>query len=338
MKKVLTTATLVVALCGAPAFAADMPTKAPVQADHESPLDFTLAFGGSWNSGPSVNSSSGFYTGDIKSFIGYYVSLGASVPIGKVGAYDVRVGPTIEWMQGSFHFSGLAGGVPETLSGRQDQLNYLATMMFSTKIGPKTEFYLGPVLGYAEVATHGTPCFGCPHYRDPGTFVWGGNLGVEYNVGPDLDVGYTVSYRRTSSTDNKTETLEVFRNGANNTIMAGLYVKCSPGRLLICGSDIRLKRDIDLLTTLDSGMKIYSFKYLWDDTTYVGVMAQDLLENPAWRDAVITSPNGFYAVNYGALGLKMVTLEEWQAQGLASIKGGERQSVMQQPQALQPAL
>jgi hypothetical protein len=68
------------------------------------------------------------------------------------------------------------------------------------------------------------------------------------------------------------------------------------------------------------------------------VMAQDLLENPAWRDAVITSPNGFYAVNYGALGLKMVTLEEWQAQGLASIKGGERQSVMQQPQALQPAL
>lgn len=103
-------------------------------------------------------------------------------------------------------------------------------------------------------------------------------------------------------------------------------------------SDIRLKRDIHLLATLDGGMKIYSFKYLWSDTAYVGVMAQDLLANPAWRDAVVTSSNGFYAVKYGALGLKMVTLEEWQAQGLASIKGGERMSALKRPQALQPAL
>jgi hypothetical protein len=103
-------------------------------------------------------------------------------------------------------------------------------------------------------------------------------------------------------------------------------------------SDIRLKRDVHLLVTLDSGMKIYSFKYLWSYTAYVGVMAQDLLANPAWRDAVVTSPNGFYAVNYGTLGLKMVTLEEWQAQGVASIKVGDRISMTKQSQALQPAL
>jgi hypothetical protein len=66
--------------------------------------------------------------------------------------------------------------------------------------------------------------------------------------------------------------------------------------------------------------------------------SQDLLANPAWRDAVVTSPNGFYAVNYSALGLKMVTLEEWQAQGVTSIKGGKRMSVTKQQQALQPAL
>lgn len=113
--------------------------------------------------------------------------------------------------------------------------------------------------------------------------------------------------------------------------------KNNPGQQVVI-SDGRLKRDIHLLATLDSGMKIYSFKYLWSDTTYVGVMAQDLLANPAWRDAVVTSPNGFYTVNYGALGLKMVTLEEWQAQGIATIKGGERMSVTKQPQALQPAL
>ncbi len=84
-------------------------------------------------------------------------------------------------------------------------------------------------------------------------------------------------------------------------------------------SDIRLKRDIHLLATLADGMKIYSFKYLWSDQTHVGVMAQDLLENPAWRGAVVTKANGFYSVNYAMLGLRMVALEEWNKNGLAAI-------------------
>jgi len=350
MKKLLVAAIAAAAFYGAPALAADMPTKAPpIKADHESPLDFTIAFGGSWNSGPPVQSSSGFYTGEIRDFIGFYYSFGASVPVGKVGVYDVRVGPTIERMQGHFHFSGLAGGVPETLSGRQGQWNYLATIMFSTKIGPTSEFYFGPVLGYASVSTHGTPCVGCPQYRDPGTFVWGGNIGIEYNLGPDFDVGYTVSFRSTSSTDNDTNSaFEKFHNGANNTIMGGIYFKYSPSSPytlfdpkhpnIFVGSDIRLKRNVHLLTTLENGLKIYSFKYLWDDAAYVGVMAQDLLANPAWRDAVVTPPNGFYVVNYGALGLRMNTLEAWQAQGLAAIRSSERLSVTKEPQALQPTL
>ena len=69
-----------------------------------------------------------------------------------------------------------------------------------------------------------------------------------------------------------------------------------------------LKRSIHLLASLHSGIKIYAFKYLWSDVVYVGVMAQDLLKNPTWKDAVITKDNGFYAVNYAMLGLKMTTL------------------------------
>lgn len=84
-------------------------------------------------------------------------------------------------------------------------------------------------------------------------------------------------------------------------------------------SDIRLKRDIRLLTTLPDGMKIYAFKYLWSDASHVGVMAQDLLENPVWRDAVVIRANGFYSVNYTMLGLRMVTLEEWNKNGLTAI-------------------
>jgi hypothetical protein len=84
-------------------------------------------------------------------------------------------------------------------------------------------------------------------------------------------------------------------------------------------SDIRLKRDIQLLAVLPDGMNIYAFKYLWSDETHVGVMAQDLLQKPAWRGAVVTKENGFYSVNYAKLGLRMVTIEEWNKNGLDAI-------------------
>jgi len=76
-------------------------------------------------------------------------------------------------------------------------------------------------------------------------------------------------------------------------------------------SDMRLKRDIVELVTLGNGIKLYSFRYLWEDTVYVGVMAQDLLEHESYKDAVVIKQSGFYAVHYDMLGLQMITLEEW---------------------------
>ena len=88
-------------------------------------------------------------------------------------------------------------------------------------------------------------------------------------------------------------------------------------------SDRRLKRSVRLLARLHNGMKVYAFKYLWSDVVYVGVMAQDLLKNPTWKDAVVTKANGFYAVNYAMLGLKMTTLAQWKKDGIASITSQE---------------
>lgn len=88
-------------------------------------------------------------------------------------------------------------------------------------------------------------------------------------------------------------------------------------------SDRRLKHSIQLLARLHNGMKIYAFKYLWSDVIYVGVMAQDLLQNPAWKKAVVTNENGFYGVNYRILGLKMTTLSQWKKDGFASITAKE---------------
>lgn len=81
-------------------------------------------------------------------------------------------------------------------------------------------------------------------------------------------------------------------------------------------SDARLKMNITPVAVLPNGLTLYSFQYRRDPTTtYVGVLAQDLLnsENCEFRGAVIVGTNGYYAVNYDALDLKMLTLDEWHA-------------------------
>jgi hypothetical protein len=138
-------------------------------------------------------------------------------------------------------------------------------------------------------------------------------LASENNLGVDLSAAY------------------VFKNGAvtagwdlvNNKPQAGIgYVntkdddddkkrptQMQPPNLNL--SDKRLKTDIVYLATLDNGLRLYAFKYLWSNQVYVGVMAQDLLRDPAHSDKVVLIPGNYYAVDYDALGLKMITLDEW---------------------------
>ena len=86
----------------------------------------------------------------------------------------------------------------------------------------------------------------------------------------------------------------------------------SPGEEIV-SSDIRLKRDIAQIGRLDNGLGLYRYRYLWSDTVYVGVMAQEVaLIRP---DAVVHGLDGYLRVNYGRLGLHLMTLPEWQAVG-----------------------
>ena len=86
---------------------------------------------------------------------------------------------------------------------------------------------------------------------------------------------------------------------------------CYIATVLPMVSDQRLKREIVYLATLNNGIRIYSFKYLSGDDIHVGVMAQDLLGMPEFKDAVVLGTNGYYTVNYQALGLRMISLSEW---------------------------
>jgi outer membrane immunogenic protein len=77
-------------------------------------------------------------------------------------------------------------------------------------------------------------------------------------------------------------------------------------------SDVRLKRDIALVGRRDDGLGLYRYRYLWSDTVYVGVMAQEvaLIHTDAIvRDAL----DDYLRVDYGRLGLRLMTLPEWDA-------------------------
>jgi polysaccharide export outer membrane protein len=76
-------------------------------------------------------------------------------------------------------------------------------------------------------------------------------------------------------------------------------------------SDIRLKRDISKLGELDNGLWLYRFRYLWSDTYYVGVMAQEV--ERVVPEAVVRDADGYLRVNYDRLGLRFVTWDEWLA-------------------------
>jgi hypothetical protein len=99
-----------------------------------------------------------------------------------------------------------------------------------------------------------------------------------------------------------------------NAMLGGLMGGVQGGANAIgalAASDIRLKRDIVKLTKFVNGLTAYCFRYLWDDTFYVGVMAHEVAQHTP--DAVVRGSDGYLRVNYGRLGIPFMTLDEWSA-------------------------
>jgi len=71
------------------------------------------------------------------------------------------------------------------------------------------------------------------------------------------------------------------------------------GTAMMAFSDRRLKTDIEKIGEREDGLGVYSFRYLWSPARFIGVMAQEVLK--VKPEAVIHTPSGYMAVNYGAL-------------------------------------
>ena len=92
------------------------------------------------------------------------------------------------------------------------------------------------------------------------------------------------------------------------------------------GSDVRIKEDIEKVGFDPTNkVDVYSWRYKSEDQTrYVGVMAQELLGRKDLADSVGIATDGpfegFYAVDYAKLGLKMTTEQNWQENGLTALR------------------
>jgi hypothetical protein len=64
-------------------------------------------------------------------------------------------------------------------------------------------------------------------------------------------------------------------------------------------SDRRLKTHIKPVGMLSSGLPLYRYRYRWENTDRVGVMADEAEQ--VFPDAVRTHQSGFKVVNYGKI-------------------------------------
>ena|SRR5690349_8925144 len=87
------------------------------------------------------------------------------------------------------------------------------------------------------------------------------------------------------------------------TVEAVAQVRNSTSSAPLTFSDRRLKKNIIRIAEHPAGFGIYRFKYLWSDTEYVGVMAQEVFR--ARPQAVVRGADGFLHVDYAAIGLQM---------------------------------
>jgi hypothetical protein len=85
-------------------------------------------------------------------------------------------------------------------------------------------------------------------------------------------------------------------------------------------ADRRMQTELTEVGQLENGLKIYSFRNLWEDQVRVGVVAQDVLEKAETKKAVLTLANGLLGVDYAALGLRIATLQQWNDSGIAALK------------------
>lgn len=91
------------------------------------------------------------------------------------------------------------------------------------------------------------------------------------------------------------------RAAASNTLTNNLLnIAGTAAKAYTAFSDIRLKRDIEQVGALPSGLPVYEFEYVWGPERYTGVMAHEARE--MFPSSVAMHDSGFLTVDYSKIG------------------------------------
>jgi polysaccharide export outer membrane protein len=203
---------------------------------------------------------------------------------------------------------GKAAGLNDTLADPQAVFLYRGeTREIAQALGVDVSQFEGPII----------PVVYNLNFRDPAGYF----LATKFQM-RNKDVIYTANAFGVESA----KAMQYFRlmvATVNDPIVAATNVyalKASANGNVVVGvstgggtfvSDVRLKHDIVKLARLENGLDLYRYRYRWSDQVYVGVMAQEV-EKVA-PQAVVHGRDGYLRVDYGRLGMSLMTWEEWLA-------------------------
>ena len=85
-------------------------------------------------------------------------------------------------------------------------------------------------------------------------------------------------------------------------------------------SDRDLKRDVRAVGALENGLTLYAFRYIDDERTFIGLMADEVAADPRFAHAVIESYDGYQSIDYSRLNLTLVNGAEMAAAGEAALR------------------
>jgi hypothetical protein len=275
-------------------------------------MSFTV--GASSITGLPTTSSSGFFSGNTNDAFGTLI--GGSVfddfmtfgsAPGPFGSFVLSAGVVVDTTDSFLQEQGTCGGAPCDNSIRVLEVNYIGELKLTTPISDDNTIngYVGA--GVAHFSPMGMPTgLGGPAFVGTATTeAYRVGWGVDHRFDQNWSAGIKVGFQWTGPTTyNTTLAGEHFHFGYKDEYLTALVLTYTP-------SDIRLKRDIVEVDRLNNGVGLYRYRYIWNDQEYVGVMAQEVAA--IVPEAVVMEPNGYLGVNYDRLGLKMQTLEQWQA-------------------------
>jgi hypothetical protein len=127
--------------------------------------------------------------------------------------------------------------------------------------------------------------------------------------GTSISAGITAGWKGGNSHDSHFAMVDVTHHFGSSSLQGADWDRPFHESRLVLVSDIRLKHDIVPIGRLQNGLGLYRYAYNGSDQVYVGVMAQEVAS--VMPEAVVQGADGYLRVDYGKLGLRLWTWEEW---------------------------